>query len=432
MNKNSNRRRFLQAAVAAGTAVPAAGRLSPAARAAEPRSPNEKLNIGCVGVAARGAANVAGVASENIVALCDIDARRLDEAKSKYPGAEGYVDFRRMLDRDDLDAVVVSTPDHTHALPVVAALAKGLDVYCEKPLARTVGEVRAMRTAARRANAVTQMGTQIHSLNNYRRVVELVQAGVAGAVRRVHVWKANTVQPAQRAATGTPPAHVDYDLWVGPSPMRPFHESHFHYNWRYWFDFGGGTLSDFGCHFIDLPHWALELGAPTTVEAKGEKTYVGDNGPPNNLRVDYHFPARRGFEPVHLTWYQGDWRPDWIQGYGRSDGVLFEGDRGKILADYTTHQIFHEGGDAVRPAAWIPDSLGHHQEWIRACKTRGGTTCNFEYSGQLAENVQLGNVSFRAGQKILEWDDQQLTAANCPEAHQYIQPEYRAPWKLIG
>ena len=433
MAQHFQRRQFLQTALAAGTAAPALQLLArKPAQAAAPRSPNEKLNIGCIGVGGRGAANVDGVAGENIVALCDIDGLRLDAAAAKFPRAARFTDFRRMLDRDDLDAVVVSTPDHTHAPPVVSALRKGLDVYCEKPLAHSVHEVREMRKAARQADAVTQMGTQIHALNNYRRVVELVQSGTIGQVRRVHVWKANTVEPQRRGTDGTPPDHVDYDLWIGPAPMRPFDESHFHYNWRYWFDFGGGTLADFGCHYIDLPYWALRLGAPETIEAKGEKTHGGDNAPPNNLRVDYRFPARRGFAEVHLTWYHGDSRSAWAESYAKNDGVLFEGDDGRLLADYTTHKVFHEAGghDVNRPAAWIPDSLGHHQEWISACKSRGGTTCNFEYSGQLAETVLLGNVSYRAGGKRLQWNSDTLSADNCPETASYIRRAYRPPWSL--
>lgn len=425
------RRRFLAAAIAAGTALPYAAQPIRQATARPVRSPNEKLDIGVIGVAARGAANLNGVASENIVALCDIDAQRLDAASQRFPQAARFADYRRLLDETRLDALVVSTPDHTHAIPVVAALDLRLDVYCEKPLARSVYEARAMREAARRNQAVTQMGTQIHSLNNYRRVVELVQSGAIGPVRRVHVWKANSCLPGQRVAQGTPPPHVDYDLWIGPAPMRPFHESHFHFNWRFWFDFGGGTLADFGCHFMDLPFWALKLGAPTSVQADGEKTYQGDNLPPDNMRVDYRFPSRANLPEVHLTWHQGGWRPDWIESYGKSDGVLFEGDDGRLLADYTTHKLFVDGNEEhLRPLAWIPDSLGHHQEWIAACKSRGGTTCNFEYGGELTEAVLLGNVSYRAGKQELHWNSEELRAENLSEAEPYIRPEYREGWKL--
>ena len=428
-----SRRSFLRRAALAGTATTVAQLWTPPLAVAEERSPNEKLNIGCIGVAARGASNVSGVATENIVALCDIDAKRLDGAAAKYPKADKYLDFRRLLERTDLDAVVVSTPDHTHALPVLGAIGQGLDVYCEKPLAHSVYEVRKIRDAAKQHGTVTQMGTQIHALDNYRRVVEIIQSGMLGPVTRVHVWLGRGSIPAgKRVAQGTPPAHVDYDLWTGPAPLRPFHESHFHFQWRYWWDFGGGTLADFGCHYMDLPFWALELKAPTTVVSQGEKTYQGENEVPDRLRVDYAFAGRRGQPPVHLTWYHGDTCPDWVREYKKDGaGVLFEGERGRVLADYTTRKVFlDDGTEPQLPLGWIPNSAGHHQEWIQACKTRGGTTCNFDYSGNLAEAVLLGNVSYRAGQKKLEWDAQRLIATNCPEAAPFIQREYRAGWEV--
>ncbi len=262
-----------------------------------------------IGVAAQGAYNLGNVATENIVALCDIDQHRLAGAADKFPLAKKYADYRQMLDQKDLDAVVVATPDHSHAIPAVWALKRGLDVYCEKPLAHSVYEVRQMRNWAAKQKAVTQMGTQIHNTgDNYRRVVELVQAGALGKVTRVHVWKDgdSRLGHGRRVKQGTPPDYVDYDLWVGAAPMRPFDESHFHFNWRYWWDFGGGILGDFGCHYMDLPFWALNLRYPKSVQAKGEITYHADNDVPDNMQVDYEFPARGDMPPVHLTWYHGD------------------------------------------------------------------------------------------------------------------------------
>jgi len=395
------------------------------------KSPNEKLNLGVVGVAARGHDDLMGVASENIVALCDIDAHRLDAAAAEFPKAAKYVDYRKMLDRHDLDAVVVGTPDHSHAIPVVWALKSGRDVYCEKPLAHSVWECRQMRQWAAKQNAVTQMGTQIHARDNYRRVVELVQAGVLGDIRRVHVWQGSGVRPGRRVKHGTPPAYVDYDLWIGPAPMRPFDPSHFHFNWRYWWDFGGGVLADMGCHYIDLPYWALGLRYAETVEAHGEKTYTGDNNVPDKLRVDYRFPARGKAPAVELTWYHGGWMPEGAEKYGKSSAVLFEGDRGRLLADYGSRKLFmSEGNTAETPEPTIPKSIGHHREWIEACKTRGPTTCNFDYSGALAETVLLGNVAYRAGQKKMSWNAESLHSPDCPEAEPLIRREYRKGWTL--
>jgi predicted dehydrogenase len=424
----------MRQAALAGTGVAVAGMLPRFAPAAEPRSPNDKLNIGVIGVAAQGAYNLGNVATENIVALCDIDQHRLAAAADKFPLAKKYADYRQMLDQKDLDAVVVATPDHSHAIPTVWALKRGLDVYCEKPLAHSVYEVRQIRNWAAKQKAVTQMGTQIHNTgDNYRRVVELVQSGAIGKISRVHVWKEgdSRVGHGKRVKQGTPPDYVDYDLWVGPAPMRPFDESHFHFNWRYWWDFGGGVLGDFGCHFMDLPFWALNLRYPKSVQAKGEITYKADNDVPDNMQVDYEFPARGEAPPVHLTWYHGTWKPAGAEAYGKGSAVLFEGERGRLLADYGSRKLFMEPGlTAETPPETIPPSIGHHQEWIRACKTRDTTTCNFDYSGALAEAVLLGNVSYRTGGKQLDWDGELLKATNCPEANNYLQREYRPGWTL--
>lgn len=432
MSQHLERREFLRRALMAGTATFAAGTLAGPRRLLAARSPNEKLNLACIGVANKGADNINQLQSENIVALCDVDSLHLGKMTERFPKAKTYVDFRQLLEEEkNLDGVVVSTPDHTHAIPVVWALKRGLDVYCEKPLAHSVYEVRQMRNAAAEKKAVTQMGTQIHAGENYRRVCEIIQAGQVGPVSRVHVWMSNTNRVGKRAKEGTPPSTVNYDLWIGPAPMRPFDLSHFHFNWRYWWDFGGGTLGDFGCHYMDLPFWALDLRYPLTVEAKGEKTSTGDNEVPDNMRVDYHFAARGDQPPVHLTWYHGDWRPEWAADYGKGAAVLFEGTQGKVLADYGTRKIFMtEGAEPKAPPQTIPNSIGHWAEWAEACKTRGPTTCNFDYSGALAEAVLLGNVSYRAGQQKLEWDAAALKATNSSDADQFLRREYRKGWTL--
>ena len=217
-----------------------------------------------------------------------------------------------------------------------------------------------------------------------------------------------------RVKEGTPPSTVDYDLWIGPAPMRPFHASHFHFNWRYWWDFGGGTLADFGCHYMDLPFWALDLRYPTSVEAKGEKTSQGDNDVPDNMQVDYHFPARGDQPPVHLTWYHGaleargrrglrqDARPCCSRAPAPAAGCWPTTARASCSCSTAP--------SPTPPPQTIPNSIGHWAEWAEACKTRGPTTCNFDYSGALAEAVLLGNVSYRAGGQKLEWDAEALEA----------------------
>ena len=439
MSEHLQRREFLRQAVLAGTTTLAAGTdLSTHPRpAVAANGPNEKLNLGCIGVANKGAHNINNLTSENIVALCDVDALHLGQMSEKFPKATTYRDFRVMLDKEakNLDAVVVSTPDHTHAIPVVWALRRGLDVYCEKPLAHSVHEVRQMRNETAKQKAVTQMGTQIHAGDNYRRAVEIIQAGQIGPVSRVHVWMGGSIRPGTRAKTGMPPSTIDYDLWIGPAPYRPYSESHCHFNWRYWWDFGGGTLADFGCHYMDLPFWALDLRYPTSVVAKGEKTSDGDNDVPDNMQVDYHFPARGDQPPVHLTWYHGAWKPEGAEQYGKGSAVLFEGSgtSGRLLADYSTRKLFMlDGTEPDPPPQTIPNSIGHWTEWAEACKSRGPTTCNFDYSGALAEAVLLGNVSYRAGGQKLEWDAEALRATNTSDADPFIRREYRKGWSLSG
>lgn len=431
--QRQSRRDFLRAAVLAGTAVSAPGTTIPLLLAQEPvREASGKLNIAVIGVAARGAANLAGVAHENIVALCDIDDSRLEQAGKQFPDARRFNDFRELFDTmHDLDAVVVSTPDHMHAIPVSWALKRKLPVYCEKPLTHSVGEARQIRALTEKAGVVTQMGTQIHAGSNYRRVVETIRAGVIGPVRRVHVWQGGGVRTGQRVASSEVPKGMHYDLWTGPAPWRPFHPSHFHFNWRYWWDFGGGQLADFGCHYMDLPFWALDLIAPTELVAVGEKGHDGDNQCPNRMRVEYYFDARGDHPPVHLTWYHGGWKPAGAEEYGKSSAVLFEGEYGRLLADYGSRKLFMQRGREAKPVEpTIPDSIGHHAEWLRSIRTGEPTTCRFEYGSRLTETALLGNVSYRLGQKKLLWDGDSGKVTNQPAAGNLIQREYRDGWTL--
>jgi predicted dehydrogenase len=396
----------------------------------------EKLRLGVIGVAARGGDNLAEVEHEEIVALCDIDASRLAGAAERHPHARKYDDYRRVFDHDDLDGVVISTPDHMHAIPVSLALKRGLAVYCEKPLVHSVHEARYIHDLAVDSRSVTQMGNQIHNhpSNNYRRVVEWIESGMIGAVRRVHVWMAGVTHfvVGRRVAEASVPAGVSYDLWLGPAPYRPFHESHFHFNWRYWWDFGGGQLADFWCHYCDLPFWALRLGHPLRVHARGRKAHDGDNDCPKQMQVDYFFPARGEMPPVHLTWYHGGIMPEGAEQYGLSSAVLFEGDGGRVLADYTTRKAFlQEGRAAASVEPSIPDTIGHHQEWLAAVRAGNReTTCHFGYGSLLTEVGLLGNVSYRAGQVSIDWDHSALRASNCPEANPFIRRQYRDGWAL--
>ncbi len=430
MARRVNRR----ACVKGGAAVLAGYWVAGHAASAAPSSPNEKLDLAVIGCARRGAANLAGVAGENLVALCDVDDRQAGPAYAKYPQAKKYRDFRIMLDQvgAKIDAVVVSTPDHTHAPAAVTAMRMGKHCYCEKPLAHTVYEVRVMRETARKHHCVTQLGTQIHAGDNYRRAVELVQAGVLGPVREVHVWFAGGY-PGQDRPTETPPVPegLDWDLWLGPARYRPYHSCYLPGTWRRWWDFGSGALGDFGCHYMDLAFWALGLAAPQSIEAEGPPVHA--EGTPGWMIVRYTIPDKNG-SPVRLTWYDGGKVPEPIEQKkvpGWKSGVLFVGAKGMLLADYTRHVLLPEAEmrGVQRPAPSIAKSVGHHQEWIDACKSGGTTTCNFDYSGNLSEAVLLGCVAYRMGKPVV-WDAERLQAVGLPEADRLLRPEYRSGWKL--
>lgn len=427
MPTNLNRRSFLSRTALATASTTFLPRILKGADAAK------KLNIALIGVANQGNYHLQNILAENVVALCDVDDTFLRQAAEKAPGAKTYNDFRKLLEQKDIDAVVVSTPDHTHAVAAVAALQSGRHVYCEKPLTRTISETRAVRNAAAKSGKVTQMGTQIHAGDNYRRVVELIQKNAIGAVKEVHVW-VNTVYGGKTRPTETPPVPpgLHYDLWLGPVEERPYHPEYLPFRWRNWWAFGGGGLGDFGCHYMDLPHWALDLRAPKTVEAQGPP--VDGESTPLWMIVKYEYPARGEKPPVKLTWYHGGKQPELLtpqQAMEWKSGVLFIGDRGSLVSDYGRHKLLPETDfqSFVRPEPFIPKSIGHHREWIEAIKSGGATTCNFDYSGALTETVLLGNVAYRVGKK-LEWDDASLKATNCPEADQFIQHKYRSGWTL--
>ncbi len=437
MKTRVTRRQVLQSAGGLGVGL----FVSASSLARESRSPNEKLNIGIIGVAGRGAANTRSVSTENIVALCDVDERRLAKAAQKHPKAKTYIDWRKLVDQKDLDAVVVSTTDHTHAFASVWAMNRGLSVYCEKPLAHCVYEARVMQEKyrANKHRLATQMGTQMHATDNFRRVVELIQSGAIGPVREVHVWCGRRGLKDGERPKETPPVpeYLHWDLWLGPAPWRPYHPRYLPgcVTWEQWWDFGNGCLGDMGSHLIDWPFAALKLGDPVSVEAEGhprrKETY------PEWLVVHWQHPARGDMPPLTLHWYDGIQRPKVkvpdVDITKLHKGILFVGDDGMLLADYGKRELLprEKFKDFEPPKPWLKPSVGHHQEWIQAAKTGSPTLCNFEYSGKLIEHNLLGTVAFRVGQK-LEWDPKTLTAKNCPEASELIRPTYRKGWVLDG
>jgi predicted dehydrogenase len=443
------RRHFLRQAAAAGAVT-----LAPAI--VRGRNLNGKLNLAIIGAGGRGAANLKGVASENIVILCDVNEEGINAAARQFPNARKLVDFRKVYDHaKEFDAVVVSTAEHTHAFATLPALQLGKHVYCEKPLTHNIWEARVIREAAAKVKVATQMGTQIHAGDNYRRVVELIQSGAIGAVSEAHVWVGRAwgwhateaeakeakdiVFVQERPAKADPvPAILNWDLWLGPAPKREFNNVYFPGpKWYRWWEFGNGTMSDLGSHWIDLPFWALKLDHPLTIEASGPVPHK--EIAPASMQVEYQYGQRGTMPPVKLTWYQGVNKPQIWPKLQKDNGipqwqsgVLFVGDKGMLLSDYSKHTLLPEAqfADFKRPDPFIPKSLGHYEEWIHACKTGEPTTCNFEYAGWLTEANHLGNVAYRVGKK-LEWDEVQLRAKNAPEAEPLIHRKYRKGWKLV-
>jgi predicted dehydrogenase len=440
-----SRRRFLHQTAAAGIVTLSAPAI------VRGRNLNDKLNLAIIGSGGRGADNLRAVASENIAILCDVNEANLNLAAERHPNARKIVDFRKVYDHArEFDAVVISTAEHTHAFATLPALQLGKHVYCEKPLTHNIWEARVIRQAAAKARVATQQGTQIHAGDNYRRVVELIQSGAIGAVTEAHVWvgrawglhaseeeakaAGDIVFVQDRPASADPiPAGLNWDLWLGPAPARPFNNVYLPGpKWYRWWDFGNGTMSDLGSHWVDLPFWALKLDHPLTVEASGPPPHP--EIAPASMKVTYQYGQRGTLPPVQLTWYQGTYKPQIWKDAGipqSNSGVLFIGDKGMVLSDYGKHVLLPESqfADFKRPEPFIPKSLGHHAEWIHACKTGTPTTCNFEYAGWLTEANHLGNVAFRAGKKI-EWNAQKLRAKNAPEIEPLIHRKYRKGWKL--
>ena len=441
MSNRMSRRELLRNSALAGVGL----WLSGGATGARAQSPNEKLNLAVVGAGGRGSENLRSLPpTENIVALCDVDWRRqvpnyhrplAGTTFQKYPQAKKYRDYRKMLDEMDrrIDAVVVSAPNHIHAPASVTAMRMGKHVYCEKPLSHSVYESRVAARVAAEKKRATQMGTQIHATANFRRVVELVQSGAIGPVRSCHLWLRGGGCAGDRPKETPPvPEGLDWNLFVGPAPFRPYHPCYVPHDWHYWWDFGGGAYGNMGCHYVDLAFWALKLRHPTTIEASGSP--VHPDSTPCELQVRYEFPARGDMPPVTLTWNHGKHNPPAVftehQLPGWAWGV-FVGDDGMLLVNYAKRLLWPESqfADFQGPEPSIPDSVGHHQEWIDACKTGSPTTCHFDYSGAVTETVLLGNIAYRMGRK-LEWDAANMKFPNHPKAEAFLQREYREGWTL--
>ena len=440
--KSTSRRQFLgqtASAAAAFMIVPShvlggAGKIPP----------SERLNIAGVGAGGQAAHDLEQVARDsNIVALCDVDDARAARSFQRWPDAGRYKDFRVMLEKEkDIDAVVVGTPDHMHAFAAMAAIELGKHVYVEKPMAHSVSEARKLTAAARRYKVVTQMGNQGHSFRGCHILRAWVEDNAIGEITEVHCWTNRPTWPQgvdRPAETPPVPATLDWDLWLGPAPERPYHPAYCPRNWRGWWDFGAGALGDMGCHIMDGAFYALELGPPTRVSA--ESSGINDETGPKWSIICYEFPKRGKLPPVTLTWYDGGKTParppeleeGRILGDKDGCGSLYVGAKGKIMA--TTYgngvRIIPETKMKAYKKAKVelPRRPMHHENWTLACKGEGTAISNFDYAGPFTEMVLLGNVALRAGQPI-EWDSENMKITNLPEAQRFIERAYRPGWTL--
>ncbi|HUT28967.1 MAG TPA: Gfo/Idh/MocA family oxidoreductase [Sedimentisphaerales bacterium] len=418
--------------------------------------PSEKLNIAGVGVGGMGKSNLKNLTDENIVAICDVDEKYAGKVFDEYPQAKKYADFRKMLEEQkDIDAVVVATPDHTHAVISMMAMKMGKHVYCQKPLTHSVYEARMLTEAARKYKVATQMGNQGHSGEGVRLICEWIWDGSIGAVREVHAWTNRPVWPQgidRPEETPAVPETLDWDLWLGPAPERAYNPAYLPFNWRAWLDFGTGALGDMACHVLDPVFWALKLGYPTAVEAchsyevrqmwkrvDNKETY------PSASMVRYEFPARENMPPVQLKWYDGGMLPPQPEELepGRKigkdgSGVIFVGDKGKLTCGTygDSPRLIPESRmrEYKRPPKTLPriegDVGGHEKNWVRACKGGEPACSNFDYAGFLTEAVLMGNLAIRNPGERLNWDGPNMTVTNLAEANEYVRRQYREGWTL--
>jgi predicted dehydrogenase len=418
-------------------------------------SPSDKLNIASIGAGGMAASDIRSCSSENIVALCDVDSKSAARIFEAFPKAARYKDFRIMLEKENknIDAVIVATPDHVHAAAAVTAVRMGKHVYCEKPLCKTIYETRKLTEEARKAKVATQMGNQGHSGEGMKQMCEWIADGAIGTVREVDVWTTHAVWP--QGMTGRPadtppvPDTLDWDLWLGPAPERPYNPAYAPVFWRGWWDFGTGAIGDMACHNMDPVMMALKLGHPASIEASCSvfvPSFTWDKpfnkeAYPQAAIIRYQFPARGGLPPVKLTWYDGGLtpeRPEELEEDAKMGnnmgGAIFKGDKGKLMcsshsaAPRLIPQSFME--QYQQPPKTLPRVEGHHKEWIRACKEGTPTGSNFEYAGLLTQVALLGNIALRfLGRKLL-WDPENMKITNVPEANEHFHYEYRKGWTL--
>jgi len=456
MSRKTNRREFLSTIAVGGAGLLAAGSVGCARMKTRPAvrmrtvSPNEKLNIACIGCGGKGEGEVQDAAREKLVALCDVDEKRARKAFEEYSDVPKFKDYRVMLDKmgKDIDAVTVSTPDHIHAPAAIMAMLMGKHAFVQKPLARSVYECRRLAEVAREMKVATQMGNQGTSTKGLRHAVEIIQAGVLGPVKTLNVWTNRPIWPQgqgaldgrQKQAKEPKPDTLDWNLWLGPAPKRPYNACYLPFNWRGWYDWGTGAFGDMACHTLNMPYWGLQLGQPLSIEGKVSK--LMEEVFPSGSVVKYEFPERKGLPPLTMYWYDGDMKPN-AQQLGlpegervSASGALIVGEKGMMYSDgdygdkwHLTPKSFAEG--AKLPEEKMPVSPGHFEEWVRACKGGKPAMSNFpDYSGLLAEIVVLGCVAQRIPGRKLEWNPKTMKFKGCPEAEPIVHPKFPAGYEV--
>jgi predicted dehydrogenase len=456
MKSQSRRKFFFQIS----TATAGAALMPRIARGQSNSSPNGKMNVAVIGAGGKGSSDTDSVAQlgENIVALCDVDKNTLAKRGQAYPKAKQFQDYRKMLDEmgKEIDAVIVSTPDHHHAVATAMAIRMGKHAYVQKPLTHSVYEARLLRELAKKHKVATQMGNQGSAERGLRRAVEVIQAGAIGAVREVHVWSNRPIWPQgiDRPEGEDPvPEHLDWDLFLGPAPKRPFKRDAYHpFKWRGWQDYGTGALGDMACHTANMPFRALKLGYPTEIEA--ESSGMNKETFPKSSKIRFEFPAREGLRALRFWWYDGGWKPsndvaervlDHIastkdkEGKPRErklpgSGCLLVGDKGHLFSpdDYGAQFLLLPQKDFdgfEGPSETIPRSPGHYKEWVEACRGGAAAYSNFDVAAYLTEIILLGCVALQTGKK-LEWDGPAMKAKNAPESAKYVKRKYRRGWEI--
>ena len=439
------RRQFMKTAAATGAGVI----ILPSGVLSGKDAPSNKLNIALVGAYGRATAHYGSISSENVVAICDIREDNLAKAAAKFPNAKKYSDWRKAIDQKDVDAVVCCTADHVHAHVANWSMNRGLHVYCEKPLANCVNEARTVRATylKNKGKLATQVGTQRHSNDNFARVRELVLDGAIGELKNAYAWGNRKLgKPGYLPAKGSPPATLDYDLWIGPSPYHPYNPGYFSgrpgancLNWNMYWDFGSGQVGDMGSHTMDLAWCALDADVPTSAKATGDK-YNPDVSP---VKLEMHFkiPANDWRDEIGVSWYQGGAMPrspkNFVDLNKIGHGAMFKGSEGFIVADFTSRLVLPYGKNADmsyynrRPKEKMIPPLGHFQkEWIDAAKGDLKTTCNFDYAGKMIEMMMLGLVAYRVG-KELKYDGA-AGKTDDAKANELLTRKYREGWPLNG